>query len=229
MSDSETLPTSGDATPDAAPNETPDAGSVPPTGRRGIMRRTYDWMLELSRRPNAERALFLLAFAESMFFPIPPDVMLIPMCVARPGKALRFALICSIASLLGGMAGYAIGHFFWQGVDQIFFQYVPGFTPELFERVGEKYEQYNFWVVFTAGFTPLPYKIITISAGVFQVNFLMFVIASAVSRSARFFLVAAILKRWGPPAQELIEKHFNLVATAFVVLLIGGFWVLSQL
>lgn len=195
------------------------------------MRRLYDWVLELSRRPTAQGALALLSFAESMIFPIPPDTMLIPMCVAEPKRSYRYAFICSVASLLGGIAGYAIGMFFWEQAGPWFFEHLArfGFTEDKFAKVQGLYQDYDFWVVFTAGFTPIPYKIITISAGVFEIAFTGFVIASAVGRSARFFLIAFLLRRWGEQAQVFIDKHFNKLAIAFMVLLIGGFWAISQL
>lgn len=219
------------ATPPPAPAPAP--APVPtPAGegsKRGPMRRLYDWVLALSRRPTAERALGVLSFAESMIFPIPPDVMLVPMCVAEPRKALRFATICSITSVLGGMAGYALGMFFWDALGPWFFANIHGFTPERFETIGGWFERWNFWIVFAAGFSPIPYKIFTVSAGVFSITFPMFVLASAISRSARFFLVAALLRKYGPDAQAMIEKHFNLFAIAFVVLLFAGFWVVTQI
>jgi membrane protein YqaA with SNARE-associated domain len=193
------------------------------------MRRLYDWALRLAGSPRATPGLFLLSFAESSFFPIPPDVMLVPMCISRRERAFRYALLCSIASVLGGIAGYAIGHFLWDQVGTFFFEHVPGVTQAGFDRIAGKYEQYNFWVVFTAGFTPIPYKLITISAGVFEIAFGIFVIASTVSRSARFFIEAWICHRYGAPAQAFIEKNFNLVAFAFVVLLVGGFWLVGKI
>lgn len=173
--------------------------------------------------------LFVLSFAESSFFPIPPDVMLLPMCIANRARCWYYATVCSVASVLGGMAGYAIGHFLWERVKAFFFTKVPGFTEHGFERVAGLYDQYDFWVVFTAGFSPVPYKLITITAGVFEIAFPVFVIASVVSRSARFFLEAWACHRFGVRAQELIDKHFNLVAIAFVVLLIGGFWAAGRI
>ncbi len=210
--------------------EPPESDAAAPAApRRGLMRRLYDWVLMLSRRPTAERALGVLAFAESMIFPIPPDVMLIPMCVAQPRKALRFATICSVMSILGGIGGYLLGMYFWEALGPWFYEHVHGFTPERFARIGGWFEQWNFWIVFAAGFSPIPYKIFTIAAGVFQITFPMFVLASAVSRSARFFLVALLIRRFGPAAQEMIEKRFNLFALLFVVLLLAGFWVVTKI
>lgn len=174
-------------------------------------------------------ALFLLSLAESSFFPIPPDVMLVPMCVAKPKKAFYYAFWCSVASVIGGVIGYLIGTYAWDAVGPFFFDHIPGFTHEKFAKVGGWYADWNFWIVFTAGFTPIPYKLITITAGVFGIFFPTFLLASAISRSARFFLVAFLLNRWGPAAQVFIEKHFNKVAIAFVVLLIGSFWLVGRL
>lgn len=194
-----------------------------------MMRRLYDWILELAGRPNALPILTVLSFAESVIFPIPPDTMLMPMVLAKPEKAWRYAAFCSLGSLLGGVAGYALGMLAWGAISGFFFDHVPGFTEQRFDQIQTMYETWNFWIVFTAGFTPIPYKIITISAGVAAINFPTFLIASAVSRSARFFLVAWILKRWGPPAQSFVERNFGLVSLVFVALLVGGFVLVSRL
>ena len=127
--------------------------------------------------------------------------------------------------MLGGAAGYWIGATLWGVVGDYFFRWVPSFTPEAFAHVGGLYEEYNFWVVFTAGFTPIPYKLITIGAGVFNINFAVFFLASVLSRSARFFLVAALIRRFGPPIKDFIDRYFNLLSIIFIILLIGGFLV----
>ena len=188
-----------------------------------MLRKTYDWVLHWAHTPYGVWALFILAFAESSFFPIPPDVLLIALALSIPSKALYFAAICSVASILGGMAGYGIGWGLWELVQNLFFDYVPGFSQSAFDKIQEKYELYNFWVVFSAGFTPIPYKIITISAGVFKINFPIFVLASAVSRSARFFLVGWLIYKFGAPVKGFIDKYFNLLSIIFVILLVGGF------
>jgi membrane protein YqaA with SNARE-associated domain len=187
------------------------------------VRRLYDWVLHWADTPYALAALAVLAFAESSFFPIPPDVLLVAMCLGERRRWLTFAAVCGVASVLGGMAGYAIGWGFWSAVDQFFFNYVPGFTEEKFELVRGLYETWNFWIVFVAAFTPIPFKVITVTAGVFGINFPMFVIASAVGRSARFFLVALLLYYFGEPVREFIDKRFNMVTIVFTILLIGGF------
>jgi membrane protein YqaA with SNARE-associated domain len=146
-------------------------------------------------------------------------------------RAFHFALLASLGSVLGGIAGYAIGYYLWWSEPgafsefaRFFFAHVPGFTPEQFARVQQLYAQWNFWVVFTAGFTPIPYKVITISAGAFDISFVIFAVASAISRSARFFLVAGLLWRYGAPVKEFIDRRFNLLSIVFVLLLAGGFW-----
>ncbi|QXD13899.1 DedA family protein [Rhodocaloribacter litoris] len=193
------------------------------------LRRLYDWVLHWAETPHGATALFALAFTESMFFPVPPDVLLIALALGNRNKALWFALICSVASLLGGMAGYALGHFLWLAGDgftpvaHFFFNHIPGFDPALYHRLGEQFEAWGFVIIFTAGFTPIPYKVFTISAGAFDVSFPLFVLASAVSRTARFLLVAGLIWRFGAPIRAFIDRYFNLLAIAFTALLIGGF------
>jgi len=200
------------------------------------LRRLYDWILHWAETKYGVPALFLLALAESSFFPIPPDVLLIPLALGARSKAIRFALVCSVASIVGGIAGYGIGYFaWWSGseaysvVALFFFNHIPGFTEQVFLNIQEKYEIYNFLIVFTAGFTPIPFKIITISAGAFSVNFPMFLLASTVSRSARFFLVALLIRQFGEPITAFIDKYFNVLSIIFTLLLIGGFLVLKTL
>ncbi|PLX81916.1 MAG: cytochrome B [Desulfuromonas sp.] len=192
-----------------------------------LMRRLYDWVLHWSDTPYGAIALFLLAFAESSFFPIPPDVLLLALCISVPARSFRFALIASLGSVLGGVVGYGIGMGLWGVVSGYFFRFIPGFTPEVFARVQDLFVTYNFWAVFTAGFTPIPYKVITIGAGVFHINFAVFLFASLLSRSLRFFLVAAIIYRFGPATRNFIEKYFNILSLIFVALLILGFVVIK--
>jgi len=200
-----------------------------------LHRRLYDWVLHWAETPYGGWALFLISFAESSFFPVPPDVLLAPLTLGARRKWWKFALSCSVASVLGAVLGYLIGAFLWLGVSgeftpvaTFFFDHVPGFSEEVYHKMGEKYEQYNFWIVFTAGFTPIPFKVITITAGVFKVNFLIFLIASAVSRSARFFLVSVLFYKFGPTVKPFIDKYFNWLCLLFMVLLIGGFVVLKM-
>lgn len=195
-----------------------------------LLRKLYDWVLHWAETPYGPIALFILAFAESSFFPIPPDALLIALVLGATTKAFKFALNCTIASVLGALLGYTIGHFLWwtpsnefTSIAMFFFNNIPGFTEKLFFDVQKMYDHYNFWIVFTAGFTPIPYKVITISAGAFNIDILMFVIASVISRGARFFLVAFLIWKFGPQIRNFIDKYFNWLAIAFTVLLIGGF------
>lgn len=194
-----------------------------------LFRRVYDWTLALAERKSAGGWLAAISFAEASFFPIPPDVLLIPLCLGALRKALKFALICSIASVLGGAAGYAIGAFGWETVQVIFYKYVPGFTEEKFKHLMSWYEEWGWPLVFLAGFSPIPYKIFTIASGVLSMAFPQFLLASAVSRSARFFIVAVLIAKFGEPMKVFIDKHFNMLALAFGVLLLGGFAVLKLL
>lgn len=197
-----------------------------------IHHRLYRWVLHWAYTPYARPALVILAFAESSFFPIPPDVLLLPLCLGQPKRAFRFALWCSVASVLGGMFGYLLGYAFWEaGVKELCFNYLHLFTRETFDSVGELFREWNFWIVFTAGFSPIPYKVFTISAGVFHdhVSFPMFVLASAVSRSARFFLEAALLRTWGEQIRDFVEKRLGLMSLLFCVGLIGGFVLVKHL
>lgn len=199
-----------------------------------ILRRLYDWVLSWAATPYGPAALFMLAFFESSFFPIPPDPLLIALVLGAREKAFRFALVCSLASVSGALLGYAIGYFSWWTIHgeftalaQFFFSTVPGFTVDKFFLVQELFERWNFWIIFTAGFTPLPYKVFTIAGGAFDISLIPFVLASLVGRSARFFLVAWLIWRFGPQITRFIDRYFNWLAIAFTVLLIGGFVVLK--
>ena len=199
-----------------------------------IVKRLYDWMLSWGNSRWGAWALFFFALAESSFFPIPPDVLLIALCLGVVTKAFRYAAICLSGSIVGAMIGYAIGFFLWQNpsgeytaLANWFFQHV--FSVESFQNVGALYDKYNFWIVFTAGFTPLPYKLFTISGGLFHINFMMFLIASIVSRGLRFFLIAGLIWKFGAPIKSFIDKYFNLLAIAFTVLLVGAFFVVGKL
>ncbi len=175
----------------------------------------------------------MLAFAESSFFPVPPDVLLIALCLGRPRRAFRYAAICTVGSLSGGMGGYAIGYYLWQneGGYTAFANwcYEHIFTMEQFLAVKEKFDASNFLAIFTAGFTPIPYKVFTIAGGVFHINFQTFAIASLVSRGLRFFVIAGLIWRFGAPIKVFIDKYFNLLAIVFTVLLIGAFVLVKYL
>ncbi|BCS97863.1 cytochrome b561 [Desulfoluna limicola] len=191
-----------------------------------IIRRLYDWVLSWSESPYGGWALFLIAFAESSFFPIPPDVLLVALAVGAHKKAFRFALIATVGSVLGGMLGYLIG---WQFMALVGDRIVAlfGFADK-FDRVEALYNTWDAWVVFIAGFTPIPYKVFTIAAGLFTINFPVFVLASAVGRAGRFCLVAGLIYLFGPTIKAFIDRYFNILVTAFTVLLVGGFVLIAR-
>jgi membrane protein YqaA with SNARE-associated domain len=192
-----------------------------------MLRKLYDWVLHWAETPYGSWALFLLALAESSFFPVPPDVLLIALAISIPARSFRYALICSVGSLFGGMLGYLIGYQFMDLIGMEIVEFY-GFTQQ-YAAVGDLYDQYNAWAVGIAGFTPIPYKIFTISAGAFKINFVVFLVASAISRSARFFLVGWLIYAFGPEIRLFIDRYFNLLAIVFVVLLIGGFIVIKYI
>lgn len=204
------------------------AGGQRAGGMTGIARRLYDWVLSWAETRYGPAALGVLSFAEASFFPIPPDPLLIALALGAPRRALVFATIATVGSVIGGVVGYLLGWGVWSVVSDYFYAYVPGVSPEAFERVGALYDQWNFWAVFVAGFTPIPFKVITLSAGVFQVSFPIFLIASVTSRGARFFLLAGLIYFFGPGIQRFIDQHFNRLVWAFLILLIGGFVVLTR-
>lgn len=205
-----------------ADEETAEA-AVGPVSRWAIHRHMYDWVLSFAHKKHSTAALFTLSFAESSFFPIPPDVLLMPMCLARRDRALWYATVCTVASVLGGLAGYLIGWALWEGLSHFFFTYIPGFKPETFTYVEGLYQKYDFWVVFTAALTPIPYKVFTIAGGVFHIAVLPFVIASIIGRGMRFFAEAGLMWFFGPKVLPLIDKYFNLLTIVFTLLLVGGF------
>ena len=190
-----------------------------------IIRHMYDWVLHWATTRYALPALFCIAFLESSFFPIPPDILLIAMTVAIPALWLRFSFVCSVASVIGGMFGYFIGYQFMDLVGHSIVEFYH--FQDKFEKIGDLYDEHQGWAVAAAGFTPLPYKIFTLAAGTFKIDFPTFVLASAISRSARFFLVGFIIYKFGPPIKVFIEKYFNLFSIVFFILLILGFYLLK--
>jgi membrane protein YqaA with SNARE-associated domain len=190
-----------------------------------MLRRLYSWVLHWAETPYGSWALFLLALSESSFFPVPPDVLLIALAVSIPKKSFKYALICTAGSLIGGCLGYLIGWQFMITVGEKIIQFY-GLTHKM-QYIKDLYMQYDAWAIGIAGFTPIPYKVFTISAGAFDINFTVFVIASAISRAARFFLVAWLIYLFGPKIKTFIDKYFNILAITFVVLLIAGFVIIK--
>lgn len=186
-----------------------------------MLRSLYDWTMRLSGHRHALWALAALSFAESSFFPVPPDVMLIPMVLAARDRAWLIAFVCTAASVVGGFAGYGIGFFLFEEIGRPVLEFY-GYM-EKFSEFRDMYNEWGAWIVAGAGFTPFPYKVITIASGVTGLDLTTFGISSLLSRAARFFLVAALLWRFGPPIRAFIEKNLAILATAFFVLLFGGF------
>lgn len=191
-----------------------------------MIKRLYNWILSWSESRWGWLALFIIALFEASWFPLPPDVLLIALCLGATKKSFRFASLCLVGSVIGAAIGYCIGYYLWTtpagdptAIANFFYNHV--FSIESFNNVGSLYDRFNFWIVFTAGFTPLPFKLFTIAGGMFHINFVMFIIASVVSRGMRFFLIAWLIWKFGAPIKSFIDKYFNLLATLFTVLLIG--------
>ena len=172
-----------------------------------LLKKLYLWVIHWAKTPYAVFALFILAVAESSFFIIPPDTLLIAMGLGKPKKSFFYALVCSVGSVLGGIVGYTIGYFLWAKVQGFFIPHI--FSQSVFDAVQAKYALHSFWIVFTAAFTPIPYKVFTITAGVCGISLLGFFVASSVGRSMRFFLVATVLFFFGERAEKYIEKLFT--------------------
>lgn len=184
-----------------------------------MLRKLYDWVFSLARHRHATRSLAVVSFAESSFFPIPPDVMLAPMVLARPDRAYFYATVCTIASVLGGLLGYAIGYFL-EPVGMWLLALLG--KADTFEASKALFQEHGAWVILIKGLTPIPFKLITIAAGIFSFSLPIFIALSVVTRGARFFLVAFVLKRWGPPMLEVVEKRLALFTVLFLVLLVGA-------
>ncbi len=202
-----------------------------------MIKRLYNWILSWSDSRWGWLALFTIALFEASFFPLPPDILLIALCLGATKRSFRFATICLVGSVLGAALGYMIGYFLWTtpsgeatALANLFYEYI--FSVDSFNNVGALYDRFNFWIVFTAGFTPLPFKLFTIAGGMFHINFLMFIIASIVSRGMRFFLIAWLIWKFGAPIKSFIDKYFNLLATLFTIILIGftllAFWIFGN-
>lgn len=185
------------------------------------LRQLKSWVESYADKPHAEFVLFIIAFSESSFFPIPPDVLLIAMAVIVPTKAFRYALICSVGSVLGGMFGYFLGWALFESIGQSILQFYGAM--EHYGKVQELYNEHAFWSILAAGFTPIPYKVFTIAAGAFEIPITTLVGASIIGRSARFFLVGGLFYFFGASIKRFIDKYFELLTLVFLVLLIGGF------
>jgi len=192
-----------------------------------MLQRLYARILEIAAGPNALAALLVVSFAESSFFPIPPDILLIPMILARPHQAFRLAALCTLASVAGGLLGYAIGYFLFDAIGRPVLEFYKAMGS--YEALKAGFAEWGVWIIIIKGMTPIPYKLITIASGVAQFDLIAFVGASIISRSVRFFLVAALLWYFGDAARQFIERRLTLVTTIFAVALVGGFVVLRYL
>lgn len=191
------------------------------------LRNLYIWVLHWAETRYATPALFINAFVESSFFPVPPDVLLIALVMGRPKKAFYFATICTTGSVLGAFFGYFIGYELWKLLQPFFIPYI--FSQETFDKVVKLYHENDFLAVFTAAFTPIPYKVFTIAGGVCKISLLSLFIASVFGRGGRFFIVSSLIFIFGPPIKKVIDKYFEVFAIAFTILLIGGFIVIEKI
>lgn len=186
-----------------------------------MLRRLYDWVIAFAEKPYGPWALFILALAESSFFPVPPDVLLIALCVGAPRKSFLFASLCTAGSVIGAAFGYLIGLEFYELLGRPIIDFYS--AEERYLQVRDLYHNWDALAVGIAGFSPIPYKVFTIAAGAFQINFFTFMLASVVSRGARFFLVAGLIYWLGPEIKTFVDRYFNLLTVVFVILLVGGF------
>lgn len=192
-----------------------------------MIRGLYNWTMGLAESRYALAALALVAFVESSVFPIPPDILMIPMILATPNRAFLIAGVCTIASVLGGLLGYFIGYALFESVGRPVLEFYG--KDAYFAEFSERYNEWGAWAVLIAGMTPFPYKVITILSGTTALSLPVFIVASVIARGARFFLVAALLWKFGEPIRDFIERRLGLMFTLFCVLLIGGFYALRFL
>jgi membrane protein YqaA with SNARE-associated domain len=216
-----------DASSDPAASEKPAASPPPKDVKYGITRRLYDWVLKWADTPYALPMLCLISFAEASFFPIPPDVLLLPMCFAKPKQSLKFAAYAVATSVIGGCLGYYIGFALWSQFHDFF---IPRFfTQVAFDTVKATYQDHAFTIIAAKGLTPIPFKLVTISAGVANVDLKTFIAASIVCRSIRFFAEGVLIYFFGEKVRPFVEKYLSLLMLGFLVLLIGGFVALKML
>jgi len=191
------------------------------------LRKLYDWVVSLSERPNAALSLFVLAFAEASFFPIPPDILLIGLAIGAPRRALWFATICTLGSALGALLGYLLGLQFYELIGQQLVEFYA--AGEQYQRVQALYQEWDVLAIAVAGFTPIPFKVFTISAGVFELNLLTFGVAVVLSRGARFFLLGVLIWRFGSGIREFVDRYFNLLTILFIILMVSGFLIVQYI
>ena len=204
-----------------------DTVGVKVTKKRNVIRRLYDWVLHWAETPYGTLVLVILAFSESSFFPVPPDILLIALAISIPKRSFFYALLTMVSSVVGGILGYYIGIGLMEAVGWKIVHFYH--AEELFHHLFEVFNKYNFWAVLTAAITPIPYKVFTISAGAARTDFTIFMIASILGRSIRFFTVGTLIYFFGERIKHLIDKYFNILSIVFVILLIGGFVVVKYI
>lgn len=192
-----------------------------------MFRRLYEWVLHWANTPYGTPALAILSFVESSFFPVPPDPLLVALSMGKPKKSFYYALVCSTTSVAGGVFGYYLGFYLWQAVSDFFFTYI--FTTEAFNYVSQKYEENGFLAILGAAMTPIPYKVFTVSAGVFKLDLLTFITGSIIGRSSRFFLEAVLIYFFGEKIKRFIDKYFQILITLFFILIAIGFFLSKYL
>ena len=193
------------------------------------LRKLYFWTLHWADTRYALVALVVLSFTESSFFPIPPDILLMAMCFARPQKWVLYSGWCTVAAVAGGIAGWFLGWGFWEITKDFFYSVVPGFTPEVFGKVQHLYADNAFLAILAAAFTPIPYKVFTVAAGVFAISIPTLIIASIIGRGARFFLVGGVIRFFGPKAKPFLERNFEVATLLLLGLFIAGFGAMNYL
>jgi membrane protein YqaA with SNARE-associated domain len=191
-----------------------------------MLRKLYEWVLDQAEKPYAAWLLFVIALAEASVFPIPPDLLLLPMVAAEPKKAWRLAFICTTGSVLGALVGYGIGAFTMATLGQ----WIIGtyHLQNAFETFHDEFNKWGVWVIIVKGLTPIPFKLVTIASGVAGLNLMSFVLACAATRGARFFLVAVLMRKFGKEIRAFIEKHLTAVAVALVIVVLIGFWLVLK-
>ena len=192
-----------------------------------MFKRLYNWTISLSESPRAPYALGAVSFAESSFFPVPPDVMLLPMSLARPDRAFHYALICTITSVVGGIVGYMIGSLLYDSVGQWLIKFY-GLGDKL-DSFRALYQQYGHWIILIKGMTPIPYKLVTIASGLAGYDFFWFVVLSIITRGARFFLLAGLLNKYGVPIRAFVEKNLTAIGILLIATIVGGFYAVKYL
>lgn len=186
-----------------------------------MIRRLYDWVLSWADTRYGVPALAAVSFMESSFFPVPPDPLLMALCLGKPRRSFWYAFVCSVTSVLGGILGYIIGIALWELLSGYFYTYV--FSPEAFNYVGDRYQENAFMAILGAALTPIPYKVFTVAAGVFHINLMTLIVASAIGRSARFFVEAGLIYFFGESIKSFIDRYFNILVMLFFILLVLGF------